>query len=53
MKIYLGGGSVASKPLNQNQRYQKQLEICFGYVFHFLCLAKVRNSVIISLIKAL
>lgn len=53
MKIYPHVGSVALQPLNQNQQYQKQLEICSGYVFHLLCVAKVRNSVIMSLIKAL
>lgn len=53
MKIYPGGGSVALKPLTQNQQYKKQLEICFWYVLHFLCMVKMRNSVIISLIKAL
>jgi len=53
MKISLGVGSVALKPLNQNQQYQKQLEMCLGYVFRFRCMAKVRNRVIMSLIKAL
>lgn len=51
MKIYLGGGSAALKPLNQNQQYKKQLEICYCYVFHFLYMARVRNSIILRLIK--
>lgn len=31
-EFYLGGESVALKPLNENQQYKKQVEICSGYV---------------------